>query len=499
MSETNSPPKPAEPEEGLGNKALKGVKWSAIDRIGQSLTRFGIQIVLARLLLPEDFGLLAMVLVFVSVAIGFTDFGLSAALIQKKEVNDDDLNTAFIMNVLLGLAFTAVLIVAAPWISEFYRQPALTELLYCVSFGVLIRSLSRVQVALLNRELAFRRLFYVTFPAAVLSGLIAIVLACLGYGVYALIAHYLLQALFELILLFAFGKWWPRFSFNRASFMSMFPYGSRLAVSGLISQVFAQIYTLAIGRVYAPADLGFYQRAESLKGLASGNLDFIIRRVTFPLFASIQDDVVRLKRGMLKSLELTALISFTAMALVGGLATPMIEFLIGEKWLDAAPYLELLWIAGAMYPIHSINISIIKAIGRADLHLRLEIIRKVFSLGVLFVTIQHSIMAVVWGQLALQGVAFGINTFYPRRLLKVQRREQLSVLMLPGLIAVGVFIIGFSCAHLLSLSPFFELLLGSTLAGLFALLLLIIFRRDLVFVGWNVMAKRLGIRSLPIS
>ncbi|MGJ8652859.1 MAG: lipopolysaccharide biosynthesis protein [Opitutaceae bacterium] len=478
-------------KSGLRTKALRGVKWSAIDRFGQNFTRFAIQIVLARLLLPEDFGLLAMVLVFVAIALGFTDMGLSAALVQKKDVDLDDLDTTFLLNCGLGALFTLVLILAAPLISDFYKQPRLTELLYYVSFGVFIRSLSRVQVAMLNRELAFRRLFYVTFPASLLSGGIAILLAYNGFGVYALIAHYLLQALIELVLLYSFGAWWPRFTFNRASFCAMFPYGSRLAVSGLISQVFEQLYTLAIGRVYAPADLGFYQRAVALKGLASGNLDFIVSRVTFPLFASIQEDVPRLKRGLLKSLEMTALICFPVMALVGGLSEPLILFLIGDKWLATAPFLKLLWVVGALYPVQSINVNIIKAIGRSDIHLRLEFVKKAFALVILFLTLRHGILAIIWGQLAVQGITFWINTMYPKRLLKIGRGEQLVALILPAALAAGVFGISYACAHLLSWPAFFELVMGTGGSAVYVAFMLVCFRRDLINFGLQSLKKRI--------
>lgn len=455
----------------LREKATSGVLWSAFERFSQQGVGFLVQIVLARLLAPEQFGLIAMVAVFVALCQGIADAGFHEAIIQKKELNDSLISTVFFTNLQLACFLTLGLWFGAPFVADFYGQDQLTILLRVLSIALIIDGFARIQLTLLQRGMLFRKLATATFVATVVSGIIAVVLAVLGLGVWALVVQVLLQRLVVASLLWGQSEWRPTLEYSLNCLKEVLPFASRMFASNLLNNVFKQIYVLFIGRVGSPVELGYYQRADSFKQLASSASNTLMARVTFPLFARVQDEPARLRRGFLRACQLLSFIFFPLMAILAAVSEPLIATLIGEKWLPAVPYLQLLCIVGALHPVHAINLSLIKALGQGGLFLRLEIIKKCIIAAVLFMTFRHGVYVVIIGQVFCNFLGLAINAYYTHRLIDVSYWQQLRVFL--GAIAVSLSISYCVLAWILPLlrfAPFLNLVVGIAASGVIWLL-----------------------------
>ena len=465
------------PNQSLGARAANGILWSSAERFGQLGVSFLVQIVLARLLAPEQFGLIAMVAVFVALCQGIADAGFHEAIIQRKELDDTLISTVFYTNLLLAAGLTLVLWVGAPLVAAFYDQPDLTLLLQVLSIGLLIDGFSRIQLTLLQRRLLFRELATATLAASLFSGGIAVALAFLGYGVWALIAQILIARSLVAIVLWLQSDWRPSISYSFVRLREILPFASRMFASNILNSVFQQIYVLFIGRVGSVVDLGYYQRANSFKNLASGASNTLMARITFPLFAQVQDDPVRLRRGFIKSCQLLSFTFFPIMALLAAVSEPLIVTLIGEKWLPAVPYLQLLCFTGALHPVHAINLSLIKALGHAGLFLRLEVIKKSVIAIMLLITYRHGVYAIVLGQVFCNFFALGVNTFYTRKLINISYAQQFHIFS--GAVAVSLVLSYLTSVWFLPsmmLSPPQELGFGVLVSGGIWLIMIVMWR-----------------------
>lgn len=426
--------------KNLRAQTTSGLKWSAIERFGQQGFLFITGIVLARLLDPADFGLLAMVSVFVAIGKAVTDGGFTQVVIQRKTLTQVDLSTIFYFNIAVGLASVLVLYFAAEPIARFYKDPRLVEILRFLSVGLLLTSLGGVHKSQLTREMQFKRAVLATAPATLGSGGLAIVLALMGWGVWALVMQFLAMAgLSSLFLWFATG-WRPSLVVSRRSLATMFPFGSKLALVGVLDSIFTNIYVLFIGRFFTPIEVGFYQRANSLRQLASQSPTSIIARVLFPTFSKLQNEPVRMRRIFLKAFGMIALVFVPLMAILAGVAHPLIETLIGARWLPSAPYLQLLCISGALYPLHSINLNVIKALGHAGKVLKIGVFKKAITIVVLMCTYRYGIYAIIVGQICTSYFALGLNAYYTRSLLSLRYTDQLKPLVVPVIFGLALFL-----------------------------------------------------------
>lgn len=451
--------------QGMGDQMLGGVFWSAVDRLGQNGVRFCVQIFLARLLAPEQFGLVAMVSVFTVIAKGVTDAGFSQAIIQKKDLCHLDLCTVFYFNLLLSVGLWLTLWFSAPVIASFYSQPELVDILRCISGVVVFDALGRVHLSQMTKKLHFRQLVKVTLIPALISGVVAIALAASGWGVWALVMQMLVQsALYSLCLWFS-SPFRPSLEFSFVSLQSLFSFGSKLALAGFLNTVFQHIFTLVIGRVYGAADVGFYNRAVAFKELASRNLSAIVGRVTFPAYAQIQDDLPRLRRGFLRSLSVLSVLFFSLMALLAGVSEPFITFVIGEKWLPSVPYLSVLCIVGASYPIHVANLNLLKAVGASGVVLKLALIKKSMILIVLLITYRFGILVMIWGQVFTALLSFWVNAYYTRINVQVGYLEQLKILAPAVLLALSVFVSSWLVEEQIESAAIIRLFVGSASGG----------------------------------
>jgi O-antigen/teichoic acid export membrane protein len=454
----------------LREKATSGLIWSAIERFGQQAVVFVVQIVLARLLAPEQFGLIAMVAVFMTLSSIVADAGFSQALVQRKEVGDKEISTVFYFNLGISCVMTLLLCLAAPFIAAFYKFEELTLILRVLSIRLVIGAFGSVQAAILSRQLLFKEIFWVTLPSTLISGIIAIVLAFNGFGVWALVGQSLVQSILQSSAFWFSSDWRPSRVFEIQCLKEMFPYGSRLALSSFLHQGFQSAYVLVIGKVFSAADLGYFQRARSLQRLPVENIQGILGRVTFPLFSKIQDDPPRMKRGMRKALQLSTLLVFPGMALLAAIAEPLVVTLIGEKWLPCVPYLQWLCVVGVLFPLHSMNVNLLLSIGRSDLLLRLEIIKKSLILINVFVTYRYGILAMIYGWGVTSAFGLLINTYYTKKFIDYSFYQQLKDLIPMICIALVVFAANYELIQVLTLSA--PLTLAVTLCVGGALLLL---------------------------
>ena len=425
------------------SKTLHALFWSFLERFGQQGIQFVISIILARLLLPEEFGLIAMLSIFMAIAQSFINSGFGQALIQKQDVTHIDECSIFYFNILVGFLAAGLLCLAAPWIAAFYNQPLLVPLTCALSLNLIINAFGLVQTTLLSKHIDFKTQLKVSVIATVISGTIGVTMAINGFGVWSLVAQSLGCNLFRTILLWFFNTWHPSLAFSLDSLRGMFAFGSRLLASGLLDTVFQNIYLVVIGKLFFPMALGFYSRAKELQQLPVSNISTIISRVTFPVFSSVQDDKPRLKRGVRKALTMLVMINFPMMVGLAIVGKPLVLLLLTEKWAPCIPYLQLLCVVGMLYPVHVINLNVLTAQGRSDLFFRLEVLKKVLVVIAIGVTYRWGIIAMIYGQIATSCLAYFLNSYYTGKMLDYPITEQIQDLIpslaLAGIMGLGVY------------------------------------------------------------
>jgi len=445
-------------------KTIHGVFWSLFERIGQQGIQLVISIILARLLLPAQFGLIAMLAIFMAIAQSFLDSGFGSALIQKKDTTQVDSCSIFYFNIFVGIVAAGLLCLAAPWIAAFYEEPALIPLTRFLSLNLVINSFALIQSTLLIKHIDFKTQLKVSIAATMVSGIIGVTLAYRGFGVWSLAIQSVTSTLFRTVLLWFFNKWRPSLVFSFAALKSMFAYGSKLLFSGLLDTVFQNIYLIVIGKIFTATDLGFYSRAKSCTRLTSENLTSSVSRVTFPVFSKVQDDISRLKRGAQKAMTTLVFLNFPMMTGLLLIAKPLVLVLLTEKWLPCVQYLQLLCVMGLLYPLHVINLNVLKAKGRSDLFLRLEVLKKILVVIAITVTYRWGIQAMIYGQIGVDILGYYLNSYYTGRLIGYPLKEQIFDL-LPYFGMAAVMGIGVYCLQLLPFPNNWSLLISQVLTG----------------------------------
>lgn len=441
-------------ETSLKGKATRGILWSFVDQIATQGMGFLIGIVLARILLPADYGLIGMLGIFLSVANSFVESGFTQALIQKTDRTDVDFSTVFYSNLGVGTLFYAFLFIAAPWIASFYKVPLLDPLTKAMALLFVINSLSWVPRTRLMIDVDFKTQSKISIISVVLSGIIGIAMAYTGFGVWALVAQSLSAAASQVSLYWFFSRWKPLLCFSKDSFRRLFGYGSRIMATGLLNTIYNNAYMMVIGRVFSPAEVGYYSRAQGLQSLPSTNVTNVLQRVTFPIFCTIQNDNARLIAAYRKLIRLASFVTFPLMFLLVSIARPLIIVLLTEKWLPAVDLFQILCFAGMWTPIHAINLNILEAKGRSDLFLRLEFWKKIYGIAVLFGTIPFGLRVMVAGQAFYSFTCLFINTYYTGKYFDYgvvqQIKDILSFLLLAVLLSrITMFAIDVIQSHVL--------------------------------------------------
>jgi teichuronic acid exporter len=450
----------------LKDKTIGALLWSSVDGIGLTGLELAIQIILARLLLPADFGLMAMLAAFILIAGLLVDSGFGQALIQKKNVDHIDESSVFYFNVTIGAAAAFLLCWTAPWVAGFYEEWSLEPLIRLFAITLVINSFCSVHIAILTKKLDFKTQSIIGLASILPSGVIAIIMAFNGFGILSLVAQQLARAFFRAVFIWGFVKWRPGPTLSLRALRGMFGFGSRLLVAAILRTLYQNVYVLVIGKVFSHADLGYLQKAKRFEQTPNTALTKTAAHVTFPVFSSIQDDPVRLKRGARKVLRTTVCFSMPLMVGIIVVAEPMILLLITDKWLPCIPYLQLLCVAGIVVPLESLHGSLMKAMGRSDLFLRLEAIIRILMIASVIIAYRWGIMAIVYGHVSMTFIAFCLNGYYAGRLITYTLKEQLLDLA-PYLAMAVAMGLGAYSVRLLPWPNTLSLLTVQVLAGVF--------------------------------
>ena len=432
------------PAKSLRKTATAGVFWTFSQQFGSQGIAFVVSIFLARILLPEEFGLIGMITVFMAVGQTLIDSGLTQSLIRTEQPDQADYSTVFFFNLGGSVLIYALLYLTAPLVADFYGQEVLTGIVRLYGITFIINAFSTVQLTRLTKKMDFKTQLMVSLPSLVVSGLFGIYLAYQGHGVWSLVWMSISQSFLKTIQLWYRTKWRPSFTFNTQKFKHHFNFGYKLTLSGLLDTVFKNIYQIIIGKFFLASHVGFYTRANTLKQLPVTNLSSALNKVTYPLFASIQNDDTRLRSVYKEIMQMVVFVIAPVLIIMGVVAEPLFRFLFTEKWLPAVPYFQILCLVGILYPVHSYNLNVLKVKGRSDLFLKLEIIKKINQVAVISVSIQYGIMGLIWGQLFNTIVSFFINTYFTGKFIRYNAFQQaadlLPILLLAFLSGAGVWL-----------------------------------------------------------
>lgn len=430
-------------EESLRNKTVKGVGWSFADSIlGQGIT-FIVGLVLARLLSPDEYGLIGIITIFIVVFNGIVDSGFSNALIRKQDCTEEDYNTMFFVNMAMSIVLFVILFFCAPFISTFFKRPELTPLTRVMGSMMIFNALSLVQVTILTKRIDFKTKTKASLISAIVSGAIGIGMAFAGCGVWALVGQQLTKQLSYSLILWSLNWWWPRLKFNLSSFKYMWGFGWKLLVSGLLNNIWNQLYQIVVGKFYSPATLGQYTRSKQFASIFSENLTSVVQRVSFPALSEIQDKQERMVAAYRKVIKITMFVTAISMFFLGAVAEPLLYCLIGPQWHEAATYLPLICVSLSLYPLHAINLNMLQVQGRSDIFLYLEIIKKILAIFPICIGIFFDIYWMLCASILNGIISFFLNSWYTGKSLGYSSLQQLRDIApsygMASLVAISVF------------------------------------------------------------
>jgi teichuronic acid exporter len=468
----------------LKKQALSGVFWSSLQLFGTQGIGLVVSIILARLLLPAEFGLIAMLGIFMGLASTLINSGLTSSLIRTEHVDEEDYSTVFFFNLVVSCALYGFIMLLAPFIASFYNQPILTAVVRVYSITFVINAFSAIQITRLNKTMNFKTQLQVSIPSLLIGCVVGVTMAYLGYGVWSLVWSAIIQALASTVQLWIFTKWKPLWVFNMEKFKFHFYYGMKLMFSGILDLLFTNAYTIIIGKFFAPAQVGFYNRAEILQMFPVSAINSIIGKVAFPLFATIQNDDERLKMVYKKIMQMVLFLVTPTLILMAVIAEPLFRLLLTEKWLPAVPYFQILCFNGILYPIHSYNLQILMVKGRSDLFLKLEIVKKILTVVIILISFQFGIYGLLYGSVIGSVLCFFINTHYSGKFLNYTAWEQIKDIL--PILFVSVLVGGFVLVSDLVLEnyyfiDFFRLAFAGILGVLLYIAIAYIFRLSSLF------------------
>ena len=429
-----------EVEKELQNSSSANVIKNFFWRIGESggaqLVSFLVSIVLARLLTPEDYGVIALVTVFTSILQVFVDSGLGTALVQKKNADEVDFSSVFYFNVLVCLTLYAGMFVAAPAIAKFYDNPIYIPLVRVLSLTLVISGLKNIQQAYVSRHMIFKRFFFSTLGGTIASAILGIVMAYAGFGVWALAAQYVSNTAIDTLILWVTVPWRPRKKFSWMRLKELLSYGWKLLASALMDTGYTSLWNLLIGKVYSAADLSFYDQGSRYPKAIISTISNSIDSVLLPTMSSVQDDRAQIKSMTRRSIMTSVYVMAPLMMGLAGCARPLVSLILTDKWLPCVPFLRIFCITYMFWPVHSANLNAIKAMGRSDLYLRLEILKKIIGIGLLLCTVKISVMAMACSLLISSFASQIINSYPNWKLLNYRYLEQLRDILPSILLAV---------------------------------------------------------------
>ena len=413
----------------MENKIISNLIWRFAERFGAQIITFIVSIVLARLLAPEMYGTIALIMVFLNILQVFVDSGLGNALIQKKNADDKDFSTVFYFNIIICSCLYIGLYILAPSISKFYGNPSMTKIIRVCGIILIISGLKNVQQAYVARNMLFKKFFFSTLGGTLFSAVLGISMAYLGAGVWALVAQHVFNVLIDTIILWIAVKWRPKLFFSFERFKHLFSYGWKLLISGLIDTLYNNLRDLVIGKKYSAQELAYYTNGQKIPGLVVSNINTSIGSVLFPALSKEQDNKILLKNHVRKAISISSYIIWPVMIGIAACSESIILILLTDKWLPTVPYLKIACVVFGFLPIHTTNLQVINAMGRSDVFLKLEIIKKVIGVIVLLISMRYGVMAIAISAIFTEITSAFINSYPNTKLIKYSYFEQIKDVM----------------------------------------------------------------------
>lgn len=433
-------------------KVLTNLIWRFLERSGAQIVSFVVEIILARLLCPEDYGTVALVMVFISILQTFVDSGFGNALIQKKDADDVDFSTVFYFNIASCILLYLIMFVAAPFIAKFYEIPQLTPIVRVISLKLIIAGVRNVQQAYVSKQMMFKKFFYATAAGTIGAAIVGIAMAYMGFGVWALVAQQLLNLLLSTITLWVSVKWRPKLLFSFQRLKGLLSYGWKLLAVSLINNLYNEGRQLVIGKVYTPGDLALYNRGRKFPDLFVKNINTSIDSVLFPALSNAQDNKEAVKAMTRRAIRISSYIMAPFMVGLALVAKPLVTLLLTEKWIECVPFMQVFCMAFLIRPISSANLNAMKAMGRSDLFLKIDIIKIIIGIILLIITISFGPLAVAYGFLASGVLGMFVNVQPNKELLDYGFFEQIKDLLNP-IVPIAAMIVATYVAGFLNLIP----------------------------------------------
>jgi O-antigen/teichoic acid export membrane protein len=446
--------------DSLRNKSKKAFAWSAVENILLQVINFVVMIFMARVLTPADYGLVGMITIFTAISTTFVNSGFSQALIRKQDRTEADLSSVFYFNTVVAIFFYLLLFFCAPLIADFYNEPQLISVTRVSALSLIIGGFTAVQGTLFSARLDFKTTAKASISATIISSIVGLSMAYSGYGVWAILISGLVSSVIRSMILWYNSKWRPKLMFSFKSIKELFSFGSKLLASAILDTIYSNVYQLVIGKVYSASTLGHYTRAKGFAALPSSNLTSIMQRVTYPMLCTIQDDNDRLASVYRRLLKLSAFVIFPCMVGLSALAKPLILTLLNEQWMFTITLLHIVCFSMMWYPIHSINLNLLKVKGRSDLFLKLEIWKKIVGITILSISVPLGIVAMCVGSIISSLICLGINTYYTGKLINIGYFRQMRDLTPTLILSLVMGVIVYVTVSLLNLPNIILLLLG---------------------------------------
>ena len=412
--------------------------WRFSERIMAQLVAFVVSVIIARLLDPSVYGTVALITVFIMFLQVFVDSGLGNALIQKKDADDLDFSTVFFTNVFFCTFLYIVVYFAAPLISIFYKDYDFTMVPYIrvLSLTVLISGVKNVQQAYVSKNMMFRKFFFSTLGGTVVAGVVGVLMAINGAGIWALVAQQVINLFIDTIILWFTVKWRPSWTFSFERLKGLYSFGWKILVSSLIDTAYREVRQLIIGKIYTSSDLAYYNQGEKIPDLIVNNIDLSIDSVLLPTLSNAQENIENVKKMTRRAIKTSVFIMAPLMMGLVSVGEPLVRLLLTEKWLPALPYMRIFCIISMFYPIHTANLNAIKAVGRSDIFLKLEIAKKIVGIAAIILTMNISVMAMAYSLLCVSLLNQIINSWPNRKILKYGYLEQLKDILPSIILAV---------------------------------------------------------------
>jgi teichuronic acid exporter len=449
----------------LKQKTISGLSWTFADKFSSQIIQFVFGIILARLLTPQEYGLTGLVAIFLTISNVFISSGFSEGLIRKTDATRDDFSTVYVFNILVGIVCYVLIVLSSNSISHFFNEPALKNIIIVLSFTLVINSFGLIPRVYLLKKMDFRALTIISIITTVISGSAAIILAFCNYGVWSLVWRSIITSFVGTLMLYLFSRVRLPIYFSIKSFKELFGFSSKLLLTELISQIYNSIYYLIIGKFFSARDLGLYTRADNYKDLPSRTIDTTIQTVSYPVLAQVRNEPERFKENFRKLLITTTFITSILMFGMSAASNNFILGLIGNKWLESIPYLRLLCFVGMFYPIISMNMNVLNLMGRSDLFLKAEIIKKILAVPVIIIGILIGIKAMILGVIILTLFGFGIHMYFTSKLIDYKAKDQLRDLLPNFVIGAFVWAVVYLLNQILPFSSlpllFFQVIIGS--------------------------------------